>query len=88
MTVAKLVSFSFPSFSGVTEIVRGLFARGTETEVELLEPVRPAAQPAVAPDQARYARMLERELDRELMSQVEREDSETLNRVRAALYAD
>jgi hypothetical protein len=37
-------------------------------------------------DRSRYARLLDHELDRKLFTEVEREDSAMLNRVRSALY--
>lgn len=39
-------------------------------------------------DQSRYERLLEHELDRQLLTEVEREDSDMLDRVRCALYAE
>ena len=37
-------------------------------------------------DRSRYSRLVDHELDRQLLTEVEREDSDMLNRVRAALY--
>lgn len=39
-------------------------------------------------DQRRYKRLLDHELDRQLLTEVEREDADILDRVRAALYND
>ena len=51
----------------------------------------PQARPDIEPlnqDRSRYARLLEKELDRQILTQVEREDTDMLDRVRSALYAD
>ena len=89
MAVITLGSFSVPSASAVMNAVRGFVTKP--------EAAAPAPQPAPTPDareqvmsidQRRYARLLDHELDRQLLTEVEREDSDLLARVRSALYAD
>lgn len=92
MTFAVPKIFSSVRPSDLAEVVSGLFSRHN-AELEQLVPLkRPYSEtaPEVCKrvDQIRYEQMLEREIDRQLLSEVEREDRETLDRVRAALYAD
>ena len=86
MTIAKPNLFSLPSPSAVIDAVRSYF----HTEDAPVAAPR-AVQPEIetdSVDQARYERLLEHELDRQHLTDVEREDTEMLNRVRDALYAD
>ncbi|WP_296419848.1 cell division protein FtsA [Pseudooctadecabacter sp.] len=92
------MTFAVPKFfasvrpADLAETLSGLFSRN-QAELEHLVPIkRPysEAAPEVSRrvDQIRYEQMLEREVDRQLLSEVEREDRETLDRVREALYAE
>ncbi len=95
MLAVKHYSSSFLSFGAVVEAVRVRLAKSDREKNTLSSPERTAA-PTTADsadttsnmDQVRYARLLDHELDRQLLTEVEREDTEMLNRVRAALYAE
>lgn len=92
MTAEVQKLFSAVSPSGLISAVTGLFNRNY-AELEQLIPMKRVddAEANAVPtrvDQIRYEQMLERELDRQLLTQVEREDTDMLDRVRNALYAD
>ncbi|WP_375281777.1 hypothetical protein [Pseudooctadecabacter sp.] len=92
MTFAVPKIFASVRPADLAEAVSGLFGR-KHAELEQLVPMRrpySETEPDVSKrvDQIRYEQMLEREVDRQLMSEVEREDRKTLDRVRQALYAD
>ena len=90
MTIAKPKMFSFAKTGAVINAARALL-----NAAEAPLPRAPIATPQPAgpdidpfhQDRSRYARLLEKELDRRILTQVEREDTDTLNRVRSALYA-
>ena len=89
MTTAKPISFTLSAPGAVISALRGLFAPTASDDLPSAPPLR--QQDVVDPlaqDRARYARLLEKELDRQLLTEVEQEDSDMLNRVRAALYAE
>ena len=88
MTIAKQRLFSIPSPSAVFESLRAYFSAPVDYDPAPQEKPQSAAcktDPVVI-DKSRYARLLEHELDRQLLTDVEREDTEMLNRVRSALY--
>ena len=89
MAMMNFKTFSVPGATHLMDVARGLLG-GSSPEIENLIPIqKPKSEELpTRPDQIRYEQMLERELDRQLLTEVEREDSDTLDRVRAALYAD
>ena len=90
MMIAKPKMFSLSMPSAVSDAVRALFSvRDGRTEIPIATPK--LAGPDLDPfhqDRSRYVRVLEKELDRQILTQVEREDTDLLDRVRFALYAD
>lgn len=92
MTIAKPRFFSLPSPSEVLDLVRARF--GAQEQVGAVSAPQAKSVPGeqhIEPsdkDHSRYARLLEKELDRQHLSAVEREDSAMLSRVRSALYED
>lgn len=88
MTIAKLNLFSVASASGLIENARNFFASKAVSEEPIRAPRQQMLQIEEPTDQSRYARLLQNELDREHLTAVEREDTEMLDRVRAALYQD
>lgn len=91
MLIAKQFSNSFLSLSAVIDAVRARV--NAPSRDETMDEPKPKAAGFVVDiedpakmDQARYARLLDHELDRQLLTEVEREDTDMLNRVRAALY--
>ena len=90
MAIAKQRLFTVPDISGVLEMVRVRFLPAEVSELQDL-PAPVVRAPVTAPveqESARYQRLLEKELDRQHLTAVEQEDTEMLDRVRAALYAD
>jgi hypothetical protein len=91
MTIAKPKMFSLPTPSVVMGLARTFFT-APDTQVPSVPMSKPQpAGPDIHPfhqDRSRYARLLERELDRQVLTEVEREDTDMLNRVRSAMYAD
>ncbi|MEL6957913.1 MAG: hypothetical protein AAGL89_03035 [Pseudomonadota bacterium] len=96
MAMMDFKNFSMPNATELWDAARGLWVKDLpEDNFSMLEPIKrdgdeghrwsPTPQ---ASDQSRYQRMLEHELDRQLLSEVEREDQDILTRVRDALYAD
>ncbi|MCW1950466.1 MAG: hypothetical protein KIH44_003765 [Octadecabacter sp.] len=88
MTVAKPIYSVLTAPSSVMSFLRTRFGAPTE---DLYVPKPKVEQPQrdmdpLMMDRSRYARLLDHELDRQLLTQVEREDSDMLNRVRSALY--
>lgn len=91
MTIAKPKMYSMPTPSAVIEAARAYFSVPDQHEAYMPAPKPRAAGPDIDPllqDRSRYARLLEKELDRQILTDVEREDTDMLNRVRSALYAD
>ena len=91
MTTEVHKFFAAMAPTGLAQAVSGLFQKD-HAELEQLVPLRrddaAAHEVSNRVDQIRYEQMLERELDRQLLTEVEREDTDMLNRVRNALYAD
>ena len=89
MAVTTFKSFSMPAASQVIEVLRG-FLNKPEPDAPITQdqPEPVATEQVLSVDQERYARLLDHELDRQLLTEVEREDSEMLARVRSALYAE
>jgi hypothetical protein len=88
MTVAKPISIVLTAPNSVMSFLRSRFGAPIE---DLYVPKPKAQQPQremdpLMVDRSRYARLLDHELDRQLLTEVEREDSDMLDRVRAALY--
>ncbi|MCF2872706.1 hypothetical protein L0664_16670 [Octadecabacter sp. G9-8] len=84
MTFAKLDRFLLPTASTLIDAARRVF----QANQDIPAMAAPVAQAVVSDDHSRYARLLENELDRQHLTDVEREDTDMLNRVRAALYDD
>lgn len=92
MAILNFGAFTMPTTAELRGVVAGLFAKPVK-DIEMLQPLPATPDPCLEGsdnrvDQIRYEQMLERELDRQLMTEVEREDSDMLSRVRAALYED
>lgn len=86
MTFAKPMNLEFLSPRAVIDLARRYFETPKADDIPL-----PVAQPVAMPDsldRKRYARLLEHKQDRQLLTEVEREDTDMLDRVRAALYED
>ena len=96
MAMMDMKNFAMPSAAQLLDAARGLWAKDfPEDRFSMLEPIKrdeevgPRWSPtSQATDQSRYQRLLDYELDRQLLSEVEREDQDILSRVRDALYAD
>ena len=89
MAVTTFKSFSMPAASQVIEVLRGFLNKSDpDAPITQDQPEPVATKQVLSVDQERYARLLDHELDRRLLTEVEREDSEMLARVRSALYAD
>lgn len=92
MAVLNLKSIGLTSTAGLIGSAKAwLDTWQTEPKAEgttRTQTAEPDFRESLSPDQERYARILDTELDRDLLSKVEREDSEMLARVRDALYAD
>lgn len=89
MTATKQISTSFLTLTAVLSAVRNRFAPVEQAEAPRVPeqtPVETLVHDKM--DKARYERILDHELERHIFTQVEREDSDMLNRVREALYAD
>ncbi|WP_281982402.1 hypothetical protein [Thalassorhabdomicrobium marinisediminis] len=66
-----------------------MFSSPEFPEVRPLPPQRAPKAPPLVPqteDQLRRERLREKELDRQILTEVEQHDTEMLDRVRAALY--
>jgi len=90
MAVMTSKFFSMPMGMQLMGAMRRL-SRGSRVSAGLPDCIArpsPMQHDEMSADQSRYARLLERELDRDFLTEVEREDSEMLDRVRAALYAE
>ena len=88
MTVAKPISIVLTAPSSVMTFLRSRFGAPIE-EMYVPKPKVQQPQREMDPllmDRSRYARLLDRELSRQMLTDVEREDSDALNRVRSALY--
>lgn len=86
MTFAKPMNLEFLSPRAVIDLARRYFETPKGDDIPL-----PVAQPVAMPDsldREHYARLLEHKQDRQLLTEVEREDTDMLDRVRAALYED
>lgn len=91
MTIATPKFFNLPMPSGVMDAVRAFFAKA---EQDIVEPQPRAPEQSHAPkiepveqEHSSYARLLEKELVQRHLTDVEREDTDMLVRIRSALYA-
>ncbi|MBU2993543.1 hypothetical protein Q4555_13120 [Octadecabacter sp. 1_MG-2023] len=79
---------------GVVNAMRSYFTQSDAVDYSASELVVRTASTVSTPDRersgdrARYERLLEKELDQQHLTAVEREDTEMLSRVRAALYEE
>lgn len=85
MTVAKLKMFTLPSPFAVIEAARTYF-HAPQPVATPMACVRDLEPPIV--DCSSYARLLQYQLDHQILTDVERKDTEMLDRVRSALYSD
>lgn len=90
-----MARLSFKEFAASTAVeMRSVFAgifHGAD-DLDRLEPKNVEAEVTVdatsrRPDRSQYEQMLERELDRQILSVVEQEDIDMIDRVRSALYS-
>ena len=88
MTVVKPISVVLTAPNSVMSYLRSRFGAPSE-DLYVSKPKVDQPQREMDPllmDRSRYARLLDHELDRQLLTEVEREDTDMLNRVRSALY--
>ncbi|MCF2903694.1 hypothetical protein L0666_01725 [Octadecabacter sp. CECT 8868] len=94
MMIAKPKNISSFMPSGVVNAMRSYFAPTEAVDYSASELSVRASSKVSAParetsgDRARYERLLEKELDQQHLTAVEREDTDMLDRVRAALYEE